>query len=118
MKETRSELGGLSRSVSYGFENEVYRMLPDILKKNYGIEIKDRLVRVEVGGKEIDILGMGQRNGQDVVIVGEVKLRLDERRKKRVKGDVFAELDEKGRGSADRIWRQGGCKDIGVTLCN
>ena len=95
MKETRAELGGLSRSVSYGFENEAYRMLPAFLKKNYGIAIKEKLVRAEIGGKEINIFGRAKRNGEAAIVVGEVKLRLDDRKKKGRKGDVFAELEDK-----------------------
>jgi len=95
LTETRQELGGLARSFGYSFENEAYRMLPEILKSRYGINLKQRFIRTEVGGKEVNLLGKGTKNGNDVVIVGEVKLRLDERRKK--KGDVFAELEEKVR---------------------
>ena len=91
-RETRGELGGLSRSVSYGFENEAYRMLPKFLEETYGILVKKKLIRTEIGGKEIDIFGMARKNGQDAVVVGEVKLRLEDRRKKTGKADVFAEL--------------------------
>ena len=89
---TREELGGLSRSVSYAFENEAYRMISGVLKDRYGINLTDKMIRTEIGGKEINILGRAKRNGRDVVIVGEAKLRLDERRKK---PDVFEELEEK-----------------------
>lgn len=92
LNETRGEVGGLSRSMSYALENEVYRMLPKMLKKEYGIELKDRLIREEVGGKEINILGKAKKKGREVLIVGEAKLRLDERRDKK---DVFRELEEK-----------------------
>jgi chromosome segregation ATPase len=34
LKLTRGELGGLSRTMGYAFENEAFRMLPDILKRN------------------------------------------------------------------------------------
>ena len=95
LKETRGELGGLSRTVSYGFENDAYRMLPAFLKKNYGIAIKEKLVRAEIGGKEINIFGRAKRNGEAAIVVGEVKLRLDDRKKKGRKGDVFAELEDK-----------------------
>jgi hypothetical protein len=91
MRETRQELGGLSRSVSYGFENEAYRMLPAYLKNTCGIEIEDRLIRTETGGREINILGRAKRDGRDVIIIGEAKLRLDDRRKR----NVFDELEEK-----------------------
>jgi len=94
VKGLTGEIGGLSKSVGYGFENEAYRMLPGILKKVHGVEIKEKLIRTELGGKEIDILGKATRNGKDAVVVGEVKLRLDDRRKKGEK-DVFDELGEK-----------------------
>ncbi|ODS34303.1 MAG: hypothetical protein SCARUB_00562 [Candidatus Scalindua rubra] len=95
LDETRGEIGGLSRSVSYGFENEAYRMLPNVLKKNYGIELREKLIRKEIGGEEINIFGKAKKDGRDVLIVGEVKLRLDDRRMKRKEGDIFKRLDEK-----------------------
>ncbi|MFH1563074.1 MAG: hypothetical protein ABIF11_06640 [Nitrospirota bacterium] len=94
LKETRGEVGGLSKSMSYAFENETYRMLPETLKQLCGIEMKERLIRTEIGGKEINILGRAKRDSKDVVVVGEVKLRLDERRESKGK-NVFEELDEK-----------------------
>ena len=103
LKYTRRELGGLSKSFSYAFENEVYRNLPKVLKEKYGIETKERFVRVEIGGKEINLFGKGLRNGGEIFIVGEVKLRLDENKIKRrlrevaeeEEEDVFEELDDK-----------------------
>ena len=92
LKENRQELGGLSRSFGYAFENEAYRMLPKVLSDIYGIQLKEKLIRAEIGGKEINILGKATMNGKDVVVVGEAKTRLDEGRKK---PDVFEELEEK-----------------------
>jgi hypothetical protein len=95
-RETRTELGGLSRSVSYALENDAYRALPGYLRAQHGIEISERFVRREVGGEEINIFGRGVRDGQPVLIVGEVKLRLDERRGARQhEADAFAELNHK-----------------------
>ncbi len=94
LKETRGEVGGLSRSVSYAFENEAYRMLPKILKETYGIEMKEKFIRTEIAGKEINILGRAKMNGKNVVVIGEAKLRLEDRRKKEDQ-DVFNELEEK-----------------------
>ncbi|HOF13311.1 MAG TPA: hypothetical protein PLN01_03205, partial [Spirochaetota bacterium] len=54
LHDTRVELGGLSRSFSYAFENEAYRHLPAVLKEKYGYTIKERIVRAEIGGKEIN----------------------------------------------------------------
>ncbi len=62
LKETNQNLGGLARSMGYGLENEVYRMLPTLLKNSYGIELKERLIKTEIGGQEINILGRAARN--------------------------------------------------------
>ena len=93
---TNRELGGLSRSMSYALENEAYRVLPALLRAQHGIEVEERIVRAEVGGKEINVFGRGTRAGQPVLIVGEVKLRLDERRGAlAAEANALAELDEK-----------------------
>jgi len=73
---TRTELGGLSRSVSYSLENEAYRQLPRFLKERYHIEVTERMVRLELEGEEINIFAHGRRNGKDFLIVGETELRL------------------------------------------
>lgn len=94
LKETRQELGGLARSMGYAFENEAYRFLPLLLKTKYGIEVKEKMIRTEIGGKEINLFCRATKNGNDIFVVGEAKLRTDE---KREKGEVsiFAELEEK-----------------------
>lgn len=79
--------------MSYAFGNEAFRMLPDILKKKYNIEITEKLIREEVREKEITIFGKARRNGQEVFVIGESKLRLDERREKAE--DLFEEMEEK-----------------------
>ena len=71
------ELGGLSKSMSYAFENEVFRVLPSVLKEKYGIEIERKFIREEIGGKEINLFGRGKKNGKDIYIVGEAKLRIE-----------------------------------------
>ena len=92
LNRTREDLGGLSRSFSYAFENEAYRMLPKVLKDRYGIEVRQKLVRAEVGGTEINFFGKAREEGKEVYIIGETKLRLDEGKRR---GDVFAELADK-----------------------
>jgi hypothetical protein len=96
LQETRGELGGLSKSMSYAFENEAFRKLPDFLKERYGIEIKERLIREDIGGKEINIFGRARRDGTEIYVIGESKLRLDERKERKIK-EVFEELEEKVR---------------------
>ena len=100
LNETRGELGGLSKSMSYAFENEAFRRVPGILKEKYDIEITAKLIREEIGQKEINIFGKARKNGREVFVVGESKLRLDERREKRGE-DIFAELEGKVRAVKD-----------------
>ncbi len=88
LNNLRGEVGGLARSFGYAFENEAFRMLPKALKERYGIELSERLIRRELEGVEINILGFGKRNGVDVVVVGEAKTRLE-------RMEVFDELEEK-----------------------
>jgi predicted RNA-binding protein YlxR (DUF448 family) len=84
-------LGGLSLSFSYAFENEAYRMLPQVLKK-YGLELEDKMIRKEIAGEEINFFATARKNGKTVYIVGETKLRLDDTKKR---DDVFKQLEKK-----------------------
>lgn len=92
LNRTREDLGGLSRSFSYAFENEAYRNLPNVLKSKYNIEVKDRIVRADIGGKEINFFAKAQKDGKDIYIIGEAKIRLDKTLKR---SDVLKELEEK-----------------------
>lgn len=76
LQATRVELGGLSRSFAYAFENEAYRHLAPFLKKRYHIEVVEKMIRTELHGEEINIFARGRRNGKEVWIVGEVDVRL------------------------------------------
>ncbi|MEN2994064.1 MAG: hypothetical protein ABDH19_01790, partial [Thermodesulfovibrio sp.] len=89
----RGEVGGLSRTISYAFENEAYRKLPEYLMKNYGIEIKERFVRTELQKEEINFFAKAMKDGKEIYIVGEAKLRLDEGKKDFER--VFKELERK-----------------------
>ena len=96
MGETNSTLGGLGQSVSYALENEAYRLLPAFLTENYEIGLTERLIRTEIEGEEINIFGRGTRNGTNIVVVGESKLRMDERRRSRPgRKNIFEQLDVK-----------------------
>jgi len=90
LRSIRKELGGLSRSFSYAFENEAFRALPAFLETNFGIKLKRRLIREEIGGKEINIFGIGEKDGKEVIVVGEAKVRLEE-----IREGVFEDLDDK-----------------------
>lgn len=80
VKGLAQEMGGMSRSMSYALENEAYRLLPPLLASKYGIALEERLVRTEINGEEIEIFAHGTRNGEPILLVGESKLQLDERR--------------------------------------
>jgi chromosome segregation ATPase len=87
------EVGGLSRSMSYALENEAYRFLPAFLERQYGIILRERIIRTEMDGREINFFARGERDGRPVCLVGEAKLQLDERRQnKREAEKVFAQL--------------------------
>jgi hypothetical protein len=73
---TRTELGGLSRSVSYSLENEAYRRLPSFLKERYQIEVTEKIIRLELEEEEINVFAHGRRDGKEILIVGEAELRL------------------------------------------
>jgi len=90
LNHLRGEVGGLARSFGYAFENEAFRMLPKTLKEKYAIEITERFIRTEIGEYEINILGLGRRDGKEVVVVGEAKTRLE-------RMEVFDELDDKAK---------------------
>jgi hypothetical protein len=92
LHDTRVHLGDLSRSFGYAFENEAYRNLPKLLYDRYGYEVKERVVRAEVGGKEINFFGKAIKNGKEIYIVGESKVRLDEGK---WRSEVFDYLQEK-----------------------
>jgi hypothetical protein len=92
--ELRQEFGGFTKTMSYAFENEAYRNLPILLKNKYNIEVKEKFIRTEIGNKEINIFGRGKVDGKEIYIVGEAKLRVDEKRLKK-ELNIFKELNEK-----------------------
>ncbi|MDD3553307.1 MAG: hypothetical protein PHC35_02135 [Deltaproteobacteria bacterium] len=92
LNRTREDLGGVTRTLGYAFENEAYRMLPRLLKEKYDLELKERIIRAEIGGKEINFFGKAEKQGKEVYIVGEAKVRLDDTKRRE---DVLQEIQEK-----------------------
>ena len=82
-------LEGVSNSVGYSLENRTYKALPEILLQRYGIKVTGRLLRryFPVGNKNIqlNIYGHGKRDGEDLVIIGECKVRPSKREISRFK---------------------------------
>jgi DNA repair ATPase RecN len=81
LRDVRRELGGLGKSFSYSLENEAFRMLPKFLKEKYSIEIEEKFIRKEIGGKEINIFGFGKKDGKRVLVIGEARSRIDTKEK-------------------------------------
>ena len=79
LNNTRSQVGGLARSVAYSLENEAYRKLPQYLKTRHHLQLEERFIRRELGEEEINFFAKAIRNGgEEVMLVGETVLRLDD----------------------------------------
>jgi len=101
--KTREQVGGLSITVGYILENEAMKALPTLLQKEFGLKVKDRLVRRFVQDKkgrpiEVNIIGKAIKNGKKVIIIGEAKTQLSKNKileflRKKIKPlqDVFKE---------------------------
>ncbi|CUU35143.1 hypothetical protein DCOP10_11439 [Armatimonadetes bacterium DC] len=81
IRDLAKQVGGLAMTVGYTLENEAYKALPQLLKRDYGLEVVGRLKRgfITVGeGQhyELNILGEARRNGELLTIVGESKAQL------------------------------------------
>lgn len=78
MQITRTQVGGLARTMAYALENEAYRQLPALLKTRASLHFKERLIRTIIGGEEINFFAKAERDGQAVLVVGESVLKLDD----------------------------------------
>jgi hypothetical protein len=79
--KTKEQLGGISHTVGYVLENEAYKFLPAMLKREFGLDVKGRLLRDFVKDNrgneiEVNILGQATRKRSRFVIVGESKSQL------------------------------------------
>ena len=59
---TNSQVGGLGRSMAYALENEAYRHLPAYLAARHQLQVTQRFIRTEVGGKEINFFAEARRH--------------------------------------------------------
>ncbi|RKX99735.1 hypothetical protein DRP77_12765 [Candidatus Poribacteria bacterium] len=77
---TIERLEGLSDTVGYTLENQAFKSLPALLRRDFGIEVIGRLVRRYVAladgrVRQVNIYGRGRRDGQELLIIGECKVR-------------------------------------------
>ncbi|UCH94984.1 MAG: chordopoxvirus fusion protein [Candidatus Aminicenantes bacterium] len=81
LKITRKEVGKIAGTVGYTLENEAYKKLPVLVEKDFGIKMKEPLLRkwvLDNEGKyiEVNIFGSGEKQGKPVTIIGESKAQL------------------------------------------
>lgn len=81
MRDVRRQMGGIATSVGYGLEDKAYSALPALLRRDYGIEVEERLKRQFVLDREgqyieVNIFGKAKCNGTPLTIVGESKAQL------------------------------------------
>ncbi|MEJ5366014.1 MAG: hypothetical protein WHS86_12995 [Desulfosoma sp.] len=80
-RKTREQLGGLAHTVGYRLEDEAFKALPALLKRDLGVEVLGRLKRdfLEIGKDrylEVNIYGTGMHDGAECLIIGEAKTQL------------------------------------------
>jgi chromosome segregation ATPase len=81
VKSVQKELGGLSDSVGYSLENSAYKSLPTLLKRDFNIELKEKIDRkylhMESGElQEFNVVCKGIYNNKEIFILGESKSQL------------------------------------------
>ncbi|MDY0095006.1 MAG: hypothetical protein RBT80_20105 [Candidatus Vecturithrix sp.] len=79
--QTNQQVGGLNMTVGYMLENEAFRSLPELLRRDWQIEITESLRRdwlptIKGDMVEVNIVGRGRRNGEAILLIGESKLQL------------------------------------------
>ncbi len=79
--EMKKQIGGITDTIGYTLENEAFKHLPQLLLKDLGIKIEEKIKRtylknIEGEEKEVNIYGIGKRNGEEVTIIGEAKSQL------------------------------------------
>ncbi len=83
LRETRQMVGGLSDTVGYSLEDRAIKSLPQLLREQYQIEVKGRLVRkfIKYNGlkDEVNIFGEAERDGRSLYILGEAKAWLSKK---------------------------------------
>jgi hypothetical protein len=84
-EKMREELGGLGMTFEYTLQNEAFKKLPELLKNDFGIQVKQKLKRTyvrDINGKsmEVNIFGQGEKDGKEITIIGESKAQLSKKK--------------------------------------
>ena len=82
-KDLQKQVGGISHTIGYTLEDRSYHALPGLLKRDFGIEVKELkrrfLIYPDGGEDELNVYGEGLRSDRKVYIVGEGKAQLGRR---------------------------------------
>jgi len=81
MADIRRQLGGLAHAVGFQLEDRAYLSLPKLLEEEFGIRVKERLVRKMIRTykgeiMEINIIGRAEKDGKEIYVIGEAKANL------------------------------------------
>ncbi len=84
LKDTKKMVGGLSHTYGYTLENSAYKALPGLLERDFGIKVEGMLIRKYIeylDGRhdEVNIFGKARKNGKEVWVVGEAKVRISKK---------------------------------------
>jgi len=102
LRLVKERLEGVSHSVGYSLENRSYKALPPLLKRDMGIEVKTPLIRKYIElpkGKifQANIYGLAKKDGKEVVILGECKVRPSKKEVRRFLSKVKQFSDAEGK---------------------
>lgn len=79
LRELARQVGSLSETVGFGLEDIARVTVPGWLQRHAGIRVEEltrRFFEVEGETVEIDLYGEGYRDGERVVVLGEVRARI------------------------------------------
>ncbi len=84
VEDLQKQVGGITHTIGYTLENEAYKALPELLKRDLGVQVQGKLLRKmwersRGAVEEVDIFGEGLKDGRKVVILGEVQAQLSKR---------------------------------------
>ena len=84
-QDTRKQVGGLATTIGYSLENKAYKVLPQLLQRDFGLIVQGRLKRgylKDNQGKELEvnIIGQALQDGKTVTIIGESKSQLSKQK--------------------------------------
>lgn len=74
------KVGGISHSLGFDLENQSYKALSNLLKRDFELEVKERLIRKFTKTKkgksmEINIMGKAEKDRKEFYIVGKAKTK-------------------------------------------